>query len=35
MNQFYNIWNYDYIRQQATAEFCAVIAAYFNKHNRG
>ena len=22
-------------QQQATAEFCAVIAAYFNKHNRG
>ena len=72
MNPFYNIWNYDYIQQQAQmqhhfsqvkqvqdtakalsdfldgcdniepayqqqapAEFCAVIAAYFNKHNRG
>lgn len=22
-------------QQQAMAEFCAVIAAYFNKHNRG
>ena len=72
MNPFYNIWNYDYIQQQAQmqhhfsqvkqvqdtakapsdfldgcdkidpayqqqamAEFCAVIAVYFNKHNRG
>ena len=22
-------------QQQATAEFCAAITAYFNKHNRG
>ena len=72
MNQFYNIWNYDYIQQQAqtnhhnaqvkqvqdtakalsdfldgldkiepayqqqaTAEFCGVIAAYLDKHIQG
>ena len=72
MNQFYNIWNYDYIRQQAqmqhhfsqvkqvqntakalydflngydriepayrqqaTEEFCAILAAYFAKHSMG
>lgn len=35
MNPFYNTWNCDYIRQQAMAEFCAVITAYCNKRNRG
>ena len=68
MNPFYNIWNYDYIQQQAQMQHhfsqvkqvqdtakalsdfldgcdkiepayqqqaMAVIAAYFNKHNRG
>lgn len=73
MNQFYNIWNHDYIQQQAqaqmehhfsqvkqvqdtakalndfldgldkiepayqngaNAEFCSILAAYFNRHSR-
>ena len=71
MNQFYNIWNHDYIQQQAqtehhysqikqvqdtvkalndfldgldkiepayqnvaNVEFCSILAAYFNRHNR-
>ena len=71
MNPFNNIWNYDYIQQQAqrehhysqikqvqdtvkalndfldgldkiepayqnvaNAEFCSILAAYFNRHNR-